>query len=351
MADQEMGYQMRGAWQRGAMRCLSFVMCLAAIGCGSGGDDDHQGSNGSPTADSGSSQDSGTSNDCSTHVSFGDGWLTEGGDGFLDVNGYVTWDGTCVADGADSYAELSDGTRIGFAGHEKCVLAFNWDGCAQAPVECGTRIISGAAWIHVENHPAQYDDVEGIVQWKPLTCINEPPNSYLYLSNGWKPYFTGLDSCGVSFRYESCSLTELHLPGTLGTRSGPTADGYIRARLDGDLKEATVNPQGRGASAGRVQIAAANSAGAPDVNYILQFPNEAGTHACVDGTDVTVGRVENGVPRVYVSNDDDPCTITVTSPAPNVGDRIEGTFSATVKTGNASLAITEGEFSIVRTVE
>lgn len=68
---------------------------------------------------------------------------------------------------------------------------------------CTTRITYGDAWLH-PNHPAQFDDAGGTVTWDG-NCTNEGPNSYAVLSNGWKPYFAGTNSCVMALDSTGCA--------------------------------------------------------------------------------------------------------------------------------------------------
>ena len=94
--------------------------------------------------------------------------------------------------GADDANELA-------ADKDPAAASDSGDPVSDAPVEggslaCATRITYGDAWIGPANHPNPFDDVSGPVTWDG-TCTNEGSNSYAVLSNGWKPYFTGLRAC------------------------------------------------------------------------------------------------------------------------------------------------------------
>ena len=62
---------------------------------------------------------------------------------------------------------------------------------------CETRIEYGSRWIQPGTHPAPFDIVDGNVTWDG-SCTNDGANSYATLSNGFKPYFTGHDSCATA---------------------------------------------------------------------------------------------------------------------------------------------------------
>ncbi len=143
---------------------------------------------------------------CTTRITYGSGWI-HGPDHPAqhdDASGVVTWDGVCVDDGDSSYAELSNGWRPYFAGPSACILALDRRGaCEPAPGACTTRLTYGASWQHPAGHPAQHDDVAGVVTWDG-ECDAAPGGSAALLSNGWAPHFTGAGSCSISVRHEQC---------------------------------------------------------------------------------------------------------------------------------------------------
>lgn len=80
-----------------------------------------------------------------------------------------------------------------------------------------------------------------------------------------------------------------------------------------------------------------------------------GTHTCAPGpnqVELTLSRVEANLPAFYEGNrTGGACSIQVTAAAPNVGDVVRGTFTATlVDIGNAArtLVVTEGAFEVPR---
>ncbi|ATB29261.1 glycoside hydrolase family 43 protein [Melittangium boletus] len=137
---------------------------------------------------------------CTTRITYGNTWIHPGRESMVDIaSGEVTWDGTCVNSGSNSYAVLSNGWKPYFTGNNACVMAFDSD-CAGAQ-KCSTRVTYGPKWIH--SGSGTFDDVGGRVFWN-RSCVNEGSNSYAQLSNGWKPYFTGANGCAMTFRYTGC---------------------------------------------------------------------------------------------------------------------------------------------------
>lgn len=136
---------------------------------------------------------------CRTRIHYGSTWI-RGSDHpaqYDDAAGEVTWDGVCTDDGANSYATLSNGWRPYFTGHS-CLIAFERSGsCASSA--CTTRITYGSTWLRAPGHPADHDDVSGIVTWDG-ECASGAVSATL--SNGWAPHFSG--RCTVSLRYEGC---------------------------------------------------------------------------------------------------------------------------------------------------
>ena len=137
---------------------------------------------------------------CATRVAYGSAWI-HGADhpaSFDDALGELTWDGTCVDDGPNSYATLSNGWQPYFVGHSACLLALDTSGVCGAPAPaCATRITYGAAWLHAPGHAESYDDVSDVVTWDGACAA-----SVATLSNGWQPHFDA--ACAMSFRYTQC---------------------------------------------------------------------------------------------------------------------------------------------------
>jgi len=138
---------------------------------------------------------------CKTTIAYGASWIHPPNhpDRFDVVDGSVSWDGTCTADGASSYALLSNGWKPYFQGRG-CIIALD-QSCA--PQTCATRVAYGAAWLPPPNHPDAFDDVGGRM-FSDGACTNTGADSYADLSNGWQPHFKGNNACELSFRYEEC---------------------------------------------------------------------------------------------------------------------------------------------------
>jgi GH43 family beta-xylosidase len=160
-----------------------------------GGDEDR------PADDGGDGQAA-----CGTRITYGSAWVHPANhpSSFDVVPGDVTWDGTCTADGASSYALLSNGWKPYFQGSAACILALDYQGaCAGVPASCTTRVAYGASWLPPANHPASYDDVTGRI-FSDGTCHASGSDSYANLSNGWQPTFSGDAGCSLSFEYAQC---------------------------------------------------------------------------------------------------------------------------------------------------
>jgi len=143
---------------------------------------------------------------CTTRVTYGSAWIhgPEHPADFDDAPGVITWDGICTADGANSYAILSNGWRPYFTGTSGCVLSLDRRGaCEPAPGACATRVTYGDRWLSPPGHPAQHDDVAGVVTWDG-ECEAAGADSRTSLSNGWAPHFSGRGACAISLRYEQC---------------------------------------------------------------------------------------------------------------------------------------------------
>jgi arabinan endo-1,5-alpha-L-arabinosidase len=158
-------------------------------------------------ADTGASErDARPTEPCTTRITYGSAWI-HGPDhpaDHDDASGVVTWDGVCVDEGSNSYAVLSNGWRPYFTGRSACVIALDRRGaCDPAPGGCATRITYGARWLHPDAHPAQHDDLAGVISWDGQ-CEAAGADSRTTLSNGWSPHFSGASGCALSLRYEQC---------------------------------------------------------------------------------------------------------------------------------------------------
>ena len=172
---------------------IPVVSAMAVLGAGCGGPEELAGPSLAPVATSTAPLA------CSTRITYGDRWI-HSGTNMVDVtSGLVTWNGACVNEGSNSYAVLSNGWKPYFTGNNACVMALDTD-CSGTQA-CSTRITYNDKWIHA--NPGTYDDAGGRVFWD-RACVNESPNSYASLSNGWKPYFSGSNGCGMSFMYSGC---------------------------------------------------------------------------------------------------------------------------------------------------
>lgn len=139
---------------------------------------------------------------CTTRITYGAAWLPGANHpGSSDtVNGLVTWDGSCIPDGSNSYATLSNGWQPHFSG-PGCVMALD-STCAGAPTSCATRVGYGPAWLAPSGHGNRFDDVADRI-WPSNACSVAGAQSSEALSNGWVPYFSG-SACQLSMRYDQC---------------------------------------------------------------------------------------------------------------------------------------------------
>src|SRR5690349_792422 len=67
---------------------------------------------------------------CTTRITYASSWIRPSGhpSDFDDADGFVSWDGTCTDDGANSYATLSNGWKPYFTGHQACAIALDTAG-------------------------------------------------------------------------------------------------------------------------------------------------------------------------------------------------------------------------------
>ncbi len=177
---------------------------------------------------------------CTTRITYGDAWVHPANHPaqYDDVNGSVTWDGTCTDAGGSSSATLSNGWVPSFTGDGACLMALDTT-CAGAPA-CTTRVTYGLAWKHPANHPAQYDDIAGRVFWD-RSCASQNGGSVATLSNGWTPNFTGAGACSMSFEFTGCGgLYQNAVLPTGCADPGVIVDGnqYVVACTSGDAADA-----------------------------------------------------------------------------------------------------------------
>jgi GH43 family beta-xylosidase len=142
---------------------------------------------------------------CTTRITYGSAWMHPANHPGQDdvVADDVTWDGSCIDDGGNSYALLSNGFQPSFAGNGACELALDYAAsCADAGA-CTTRVSYGTAWLPPPDHPAPYDDLPNRV-FATSACTAAGSDSFEALSNGFQPYFAGAASCALSFRWDNC---------------------------------------------------------------------------------------------------------------------------------------------------
>ena len=129
--------------------------------------------------------------------------------------------------------------------------------------------------------------------------------------------------------------------GSAGTGGG--APGFITGTVDGVVVRAESEPKAgvQGVSDGQIWVVA----GMAPTAWNLYVMNQVGMHDCGMGW---VGLFDNnGNPR----SEQGSCSVNVTSAAPSVGDVIQGTFTATLKstTPARTVTVTDGAFRVVRT--
>lgn len=142
---------------------------------------------------------------CRTRVAFGKTWVqpAEQPNAYAFFDGVITWTGRCDNSGSTSYAMLSNGVKVTFAGNTACEIEIDYTEACEQPTECTTRVFYAPAWVRPANHPLQHDDATTRVMWD-RKCTASGTSSVATLSNGWRPVFSGTNSCGMALRYLSC---------------------------------------------------------------------------------------------------------------------------------------------------
>ncbi len=163
------------------------------------------GGNATGGAGGGTGGSGGSPAQCTTRITYGSEWIhgSNHPDDFDIANEKVTWDGVCSFDGTNSYAVLSNGWKPFFNGRGNCVLALDYNACADVPATCTTRVSYGQSWKPAPNHPNYYDDIGSALLWNGV-CRNSGADSFATFSNGWTPYFSGNGACDLSFTYTQC---------------------------------------------------------------------------------------------------------------------------------------------------
>ncbi|WPB75500.1 glycoside hydrolase family 43 protein [Archangium violaceum] len=106
---------------------------------------------------------------------------------------------------------------------------------AEAGLACTTKITYGDAWMKPSGHTTWYDTASGSVTWDGV-CHNDGINSYAVLSNGWKPYFLGLNSCVMALDSDctagaTCSTRVSYGPSWLAPAGHPNRFDDVSGRL------------------------------------------------------------------------------------------------------------------------
>ena len=180
---------------------------------------------------------------CETVVQYGSAWIhPDGHAADRDViAGLITWDGTCLADGAgNAVATLSNGWQPVFQGPSSCRIALDARGdCGAPPRPCETRIAYGPGWEAAPNHPDSFDDVPG--RLFPAGACRDVGGGLRAqdLSNAWVPHFRG--DCTLSFRWTQCGglysnpVVPFDCPDPGVLRDGT---GYVMACTSGNAPDA-----------------------------------------------------------------------------------------------------------------
>lgn len=167
------------------------------------------GADGAPDSDAagpGDASGSDAAATCTTRITYGEHWIhgPNHPEDYDVADGVVSWDGACQVDASgNAFATLSNGWQPYFVGR-RCVIALDYEGgCPEASHGCATRVSYGPTWIPAPNHPASFDDVDGVLTWDGI-CHANGSSSWAQLSNGWTPGFDGADACDLAFRHTQC---------------------------------------------------------------------------------------------------------------------------------------------------
>ncbi len=76
------------------------------------------------------------------------------------------------------------------------------DGDVADVASCATKISYATSWIAPAGHAERFDIADENVTWDG-TCTDDGNNSFATLSNGWKPYFTGKQTCAIALDHSA----------------------------------------------------------------------------------------------------------------------------------------------------
>ena len=160
---------------------------------------------------------------------------------------------------------------------------------------------------------------------------------------------------GLALLVTACSSQTLAPPGAGGDAGGPGgtsgspgSGGFITADVDG----VTVRGEAQAVSywfQGLLQGWLAAEGSNAEWTWMLIIENLNGPGACSYGLLAPGG--DTAVAFASYVPPDGRCDVTVTAAAPNVGDNLEGTFTATLKRGTTTKVVTNGAFRVPRIAE
>jgi hypothetical protein len=137
--------------------------------------------------------------------------------------------------------------------------------------------------------------------------------------------------------------------GSGGTGAGGTSAAYIVADIDGVTTRAEVEAASywfQGIASFDIALSAKPGTAANTLRWFILAPNDRGTFTCMPGaryielTPTAQGGATHTSPGT--------CSVTITAAAPNVGDVVQGTFTATLVGQGTVRAVTNGSFRLPR---
>jgi hypothetical protein len=156
---------------------------------------------------------------------------------------------------------------------------------------------------------------------------------------------------GVSLLIVACSSQTLAPPdagGAGGTGGSPSSGGFITGDVDG----VTVRGETQAVSywwSGLLEGWLAAEGSTAEWTWTLIVQNVAGPAACSYALLAPAGDANKAF--ASYAQPDGRCDVTVTAAAPNVGDNLEGTFTATLVRGTTAKVVTNGAFRVPRIAE
>ncbi|HEX6835914.1 MAG TPA: family 43 glycosylhydrolase, partial [Polyangia bacterium] len=188
---------------------------------------------------------------CTTRIDYGSAWIHPAGhaSSFDVTDGVVTWDRTCHDDGANSYAQLSNGWKPYFTGNGACSLTLDYGSCGVyanpvIPQGCADPgvVRDGSRWIvactsgnAADAFPLRVST--DLVHWKAMGSILPSAAKPAWaVSDFWAPEIHRVGAQWVAYFTARGSDGKL----AIGTATAPSATGPFTAQASPIVHDANM---------------------------------------------------------------------------------------------------------------